>query len=253
MANFKRSNVSRRERERLVELVEAAVELVESKRTDAFTTAQKDAEWKSIVEQYNLQSDEPKTSVQLHNLWKNLKQTAKKEFGKMRRHALTTGAGEAPEDPDPISVRIAALLPSHIHPLDNEFDCDAPLGARNPFVSNDPGGTLILPDDNTYAVVLPRDPIHQADDLVVPEVPTTSVANERAKYNEADVYQVKLLELCNSQLKSESLKRKLMQERNDREIELHEASLALKQAKTNFYNSQTAALKAVDKKFMNDL
>src|SRR5271156_5274083 len=121
-------NFSKVEKYYLVTLVEPAIGIVENKKTDEKTSSDKDEEWQKLVVKFNAKFPaENRTGVQLMTCWKNLKRTTKDEFAKARRSKLVTGGGEGEPDPQPICVKVAALVPRQIHPLPNRFDSDAPL------------------------------------------------------------------------------------------------------------------------------
>ncbi|XP_038050109.1 uncharacterized protein LOC119723499 [Patiria miniata] len=77
----KRLNFSVLERDVLLRLIEANIEIVESKRNDGMTVRRKDAAWSRIVAGFNAEHNVVKrTHRQLRKYWNNLKMRAKKSM-----------------------------------------------------------------------------------------------------------------------------------------------------------------------------
>src|SRR5271156_523008 len=113
----------------LIQLVEDFKEIVECKKTDCKSSADKAKEWEAIAVKFNSKFPESlRTGNQLIRLWKNMKKcTKEEEYAKLRTYKSKTGGGPGPPVIDELFVKIASLFPQQIHSLNNLFDSDAPL------------------------------------------------------------------------------------------------------------------------------
>ena len=110
----------------LMELVEEKRAILESKKTDAVSQAQKKKIWEGKAALYCLQlGTRPRTTEQLKVLWKNLVARAKKEKSTERKERLATGGGTLPQGiVSSISERVMAMTPGTFVPPANMLDED---------------------------------------------------------------------------------------------------------------------------------
>ena len=242
-------------------MVEAAIGIVENKKTDEKTSSDKEAEWLRLTVKFNAKFPaDNRTFVQLMNCWKNLKRAAKEEFAKARRSKLVTGGGESEPDPQPICVKVAALVPGQIHPLPNRFDSDAPLDLtrKNESDTDDTNdtesadGTDEVEHGNVGETHIPEKPKDN-------EAPENSTKKDKlyghADFRDAEYHRVRMRKLrLKMQIAKEAFRleedrrneaHRLKMERKDKE---HELALESKRRKIAFWTAQTASLQALDDK-----
>lgn len=142
---FRSPNFTPREQQRLLDIVEEYVTIIEDKRTNAVTVKQKNETWEKIARQFNSSADTTSRDArQLRKCYENLKKRSRKVIAHERRETVRTGGGEKErqggEDGDELTAteatedletahRVAALLVDQFTPNDNPFDSDAPLYA----------------------------------------------------------------------------------------------------------------------------
>ncbi|KAL5246155.1 hypothetical protein ACI65C_013563 [Semiaphis heraclei] len=93
--NIEITGIPKTENESLIEIVN----MVESKKTDAFSIHDKNKAWESITKTFNATGDHPKRTVsQVKKCWHNIKTKRKSEITSHKQAILRTGGGPAVEE-----------------------------------------------------------------------------------------------------------------------------------------------------------
>lgn len=117
------------ERGVLLQLVKQKEHIIENKRTDAVTVAQKKRGWTEISREFcSTANTTPRSGRQLKKCWLNLKQRARKE--RLIKELQATGGVQSCARPDPFIQLPDSLLP-HAN-----FNCCSQLSSNN-FVRDD--------------------------------------------------------------------------------------------------------------------
>lgn len=114
----------------LLQLVKQRELIIENKRTDAFTVAQKKKGWTEISKEFNASVNTiPRSGRQLKKCWLNLKQRARKERLIQELHA--TGGGQSCTGVDPF-VEIPDTSMPHV-----DLNCSSELKSNDFIVVDD--------------------------------------------------------------------------------------------------------------------
>jgi hypothetical protein len=112
------------ERGVLLHLVKQKEHIIENKRTDAVTVAQKKRGWTEISREFcSTANTVPRSGRQLKKCWLNLKQRARKE--RLIKELQATGGVQSRARPDPFIEIPDSLLP-HVN-----FSCSSELRSNN--------------------------------------------------------------------------------------------------------------------------
>lgn len=77
---------------KLIELIEREKNIIENKKTDYVSLKDKDACWKTIVQEFNSESISGHRDVAcLKNCWDNLKKKTRKHYAEIRKEVFKTG------------------------------------------------------------------------------------------------------------------------------------------------------------------
>lgn len=88
-----RKKISDREKELLFKLILNRKSILENKKTDKISNKQKNESWIKLCEEYNSQSNNKKTVIQLQSIYKNSKKQIRDEIARDRAESLKTGGG----------------------------------------------------------------------------------------------------------------------------------------------------------------
>nr|XP_034837855.1 uncharacterized protein LOC117994086 [Maniola hyperantus] len=123
---WKRQDREEAEKLALVEVVERHFNIVENKKTDAASVAEKREEWRKIATEFNTVSClHPREWEVLKNCWENLKKKAKNKLTLQNQHFLGTGGGPPKKIiDDPAIERVLQLIQSRVSGFVNEYDSD---------------------------------------------------------------------------------------------------------------------------------
>lgn len=114
----------------LLQLVKQRELIIENKRTDAFTVAQKKKGWTEISKEFSASVNTiPRSGRQLKKCWLNLKQRARKERLIQELHA--TGGGQSCTGVDPF-VEIPDTSVPHV-----DLNCSSELKSNDFIVVDD--------------------------------------------------------------------------------------------------------------------
>ncbi|KAK6169873.1 hypothetical protein SNE40_020847 [Patella caerulea] len=118
------SNWTPEEKECLVDLIELHIKDIEDKRTDGNVTKRKEAAWRKIHEQFTV-SQGSREVKRMKELWKRIKDAAKKEYQEYKKESKKTGGGPGPDDLSNLTLRILNLIPREFQQYTNPYDDDA--------------------------------------------------------------------------------------------------------------------------------
>ncbi|XP_063828327.1 uncharacterized protein LOC135077687 [Ostrinia nubilalis] len=120
-------NFSSNEKEILIELITKFKDLVENKKTDAVTSANKNEGWRKLTEEFNsLSSFSVRNTEQLKTCWDNIKRTTRKDKARTKKELFLTGGGRPNLPPtEPFLGQVEVLLGPTLSGLENPFDSDA--------------------------------------------------------------------------------------------------------------------------------
>lgn len=136
-------NFTPREQQKLLDIVEQYVTIIENKRTNTVTVKEKMQTWEIIAQRFNSAPDTTcREARQLRRCYENLKKRSRKVVAQQRAETIRTGGGgrdpprggdgeqltttEATEHVE-TAHRVAAMLVDQFAPNENAFDSDAPL------------------------------------------------------------------------------------------------------------------------------
>ena len=116
------------EQEVLVNIVDSFKSVVENKKNDIHSIGKKEKTWSEIEKQFCAIAGVIKRDRdQLKKTWQNLKARAKRSISQEKRERLKTGGGCPPEKADATTERVASMLPTQMHPLENPYDDDTEM------------------------------------------------------------------------------------------------------------------------------
>nr|CAD7460853.1 unnamed protein product [Timema tahoe] len=119
-------NFTSNERVLLLYLLEEYVSIIENKKTDAVTSKQKEAAWKSLADDFNKNTTcVQRSSEQLKIYYENYKRRVKKATADDKVELYKTGGGTFTKQLDDEGAKLMALLKPQFVPLVNLSDSDA--------------------------------------------------------------------------------------------------------------------------------
>jgi hypothetical protein len=119
-------NFDSRDQETLVDIVLTKYKsIVENMKTDAVTSRQKTAAWKSIADDFNAIASVKRSAENLKTLYFNLKSRAKKAAAMDKVEVYKTGGGKKPKGLELVGEKLLAALGPKVNPLSNPYDSDA--------------------------------------------------------------------------------------------------------------------------------
>ncbi|KAK4879804.1 hypothetical protein RN001_007950 [Aquatica leii] len=98
-------------------------DIIDNKKTDGVTLAKKKLAWEEIAVNFNCQNQNGNRSAkQLHDLYDNLKRTARVNLQCDKKNAYKTGGGTFIKKSTPLDQKIVTTLKPQFTPLPNRYD-----------------------------------------------------------------------------------------------------------------------------------
>uniref|UniRef100_A0A2A4IY09 Regulatory protein zeste n=1 Tax=Heliothis virescens TaxID=7102 RepID=A0A2A4IY09_HELVI len=212
----RKKNFNDMEKNLLLEILKGFKNVIENKKTDNMSTAQKKAAWARIAETFNASAiiSESASGEQLRRLWQNLKTRQRDALTRERQHRMATGGG-GPCPDAVVNVDIAEIAPALLVEISDTLDsnCDE-------FVTNQQmEPCFIVPDSQ---------PDEQLNNSIPTQPVTETTNNQSMSTSEPNIY----LELPSNEKK---LRVHILQQehlnRERRAAQLHEQQLKFMEEK----------------------
>lgn len=127
MEKGKRSaNVTEREKEFLISLVQKNLHIIENKKTNAVYNKQKNECWEKLAWDFNAnQTSGLRTGLQLRSTYEQMKKNAKQHKAQDKVELHKTGGGKFTENTTYLDSKILGLLEENYFSIENRFDSNS--------------------------------------------------------------------------------------------------------------------------------
>ncbi|KAK4885614.1 hypothetical protein RN001_001885 [Aquatica leii] len=212
-SKIREKNFSENEKNVLFDLVTSKYsDIIDNKKTDGVTLAKKKLAWEEIAVNFNCQNQNGNHSAkQLHDLYDNLKRTARVNLQCDKKNAYKTGGGTFIKKSTPLDQKIVTTLKPQFTPLPNRYDSSTSYIDPQPSCSSKHTPTACNMVTNT---VLTYDVVPSGDlQLVTPDSPLFT--EDFPEFVETEVEEVisantDISELSQSQPGAKGMKRKIV-------------------------------------------